>query len=60
MSDIFTLAVDGDGIATITWDLPGATMNVMNEQGIRQLDALVDQVLSDDAIKGAVITSGKP
>ena len=59
MSKIFHLAVD-DGIATITWDLPDATMNVLNEAGIRQLDALVDQVLADDGIKGAVITSGKP
>ena len=56
---IFTMDVDTDGIATITWDLPDATMNVLNEQGIRELDALVDQVLADTAIKGAVITSGK-
>ena len=28
MTNIFTMAVDGDGIATITWDLPGASMNV--------------------------------
>ena len=55
---IFSMAVD-DGIATITWDLPGATMNVLNEQGIRELDALVDQVLADEAVKGAIITSGK-
>ena len=58
MTEIFSMAVE-DGIATITWDLPGATMNVMNEQGIRELDALVDQVLADDAVKGAVITSAK-
>ena len=55
---IFSMAVD-DGIATITWDLPGATMNVLNEQGIRELDALVDQVLADEAVTGAIITSGK-
>ena len=36
MSEIFKLSVD-DGIATITWDLPGASMNVLNEQGIREL-----------------------
>ena len=58
MTEIFTLDTDGD-VAVITWDLPGASMNVLNEQGIRELDALVDEVLADDAIKGAVITSGK-
>ena len=59
MTEIFTMAVDSDGIATITWDLPGASMNVLNEDGIRQLDALVDQVLADEAIKGTIITSAK-
>ncbi|MEM1159694.1 MAG: 3-hydroxyacyl-CoA dehydrogenase NAD-binding domain-containing protein [Pseudomonadota bacterium] len=58
MTEIFKMAV-ADGVATITWDLPDATMNVLNEQGIRELDTCVDQVLADDAIKGAVITSGK-
>jgi 3-hydroxyacyl-CoA dehydrogenase/enoyl-CoA hydratase/3-hydroxybutyryl-CoA epimerase len=55
----FTLATDADGIATITWDCPGKSMNIMSEAGFAELDALVDQVLTDDAIKGAVITSGK-
>ncbi|MEM9138993.1 MAG: 3-hydroxyacyl-CoA dehydrogenase NAD-binding domain-containing protein [Pseudomonadota bacterium] len=59
MTDVFTMTAE-DGVATITWDLPGASMNVLNEDGIRQLDALVDTVLADEAIKGAVITSGKP
>ena len=59
MTDIFTMAVSDDGVATITWDLPGANMNVLNEPGIRQLDALVDQALADDAVKGVVITSAK-
>jgi len=59
MTDIFTMAVE-DGIATITWDLPGASMNVLNEPGIRQLDAMVDRVIADETVKGAVITSGKP
>ena len=26
--------VDSDGIATITWDMPGRTMNVLNEGSI--------------------------
>ncbi len=59
MSEIFRMAVDGDGVATITWDLPGATMNVLNEAGIRQLDAHIDAALVDDAVKGIIITSAK-
>ena len=60
MSEIFHYAVDDDGIATITWDLPGASMNVLNEQGIRELDAHVDAALADAAVRGVIITSAKP
>ena len=55
----FTMKTDADGVATITWDTVGKSMNVMNQQGFADLDALVDQALADDAIKGVIITSGK-
>ncbi|MEN8895192.1 MAG: 3-hydroxyacyl-CoA dehydrogenase NAD-binding domain-containing protein [Yoonia sp.] len=55
----FTLATDADGVATITWDTIGKSMNVMSTQGFADLDAMIDTVLADDAIKGAIITSGK-
>ena len=55
----FTLKTDADGIAVITWDCPGKSMNVMSFEGLRELEACIDEVLADDAIKGAVITSGK-
>ncbi len=55
----FTMKTDADGVAVITWDTVGKSMNVMNEQGFRDLDALIDQALADDAVKGVVITSGK-
>jgi len=58
MSD-FSMDVDADGVAVITWDTQGKSMNVMNEQGFADLDQMVDKILSDDGIKGAVITSGK-
>ena len=57
---IFTTATDADGIATITWDLPGKSMNVLTEEGIAELDAAVDAALADPAVKGLVITSAKP
>ncbi|RKF16581.1 3-hydroxyacyl-CoA dehydrogenase [Roseovarius spongiae] len=55
----FTMEKDADGVAIITWDTEGKSMNVMNQQGFIDLDALIDDALSDDAVKGIVITSGK-
>lgn len=56
---IFKFDVDADGIAVISWDVPGASMNVMSTQGYVELNSHIDKVLADDAIKGAVITSAK-
>ena len=55
----FKLDIDGDGIALITWNSPDRTMNVIDMTVIEELSAIVEQVKSDAAIKGAVITSGK-
>ena len=55
----FTLDVDADGIALITWGMPGKSMNVISMDVISELDGIVDKVTTDAAIKGAVITSGK-
>ena len=55
----FTLDVDADGIALITWDMPEKSMNVFNESVIDELGEIVGKVASDAAVKGAVITSGK-
>ena len=58
-NDNFKLDVDADGIALITWDMPGRSMNVIDLSVIEELSKLVEKVASDAAIKGAVITSGK-
>jgi 3-hydroxyacyl-CoA dehydrogenase/enoyl-CoA hydratase/3-hydroxybutyryl-CoA epimerase len=55
----FTLSTDADGVATITWDVAGKSMNVMSEAAFGELDALIDHVLADPAIRGAIITSAK-
>ncbi|HHX89453.1 MAG TPA: 3-hydroxyacyl-CoA dehydrogenase [Paracoccus sp.] len=55
----FHYSTDADGIATITWDVPEKTMNVMSIRGLEELDACIDKALSDPAVKGAIITSGK-
>jgi 3-hydroxyacyl-CoA dehydrogenase/enoyl-CoA hydratase/3-hydroxybutyryl-CoA epimerase len=55
----FTLDVDADGIALVTWNAPGRSMNVIDLTVIEELSAIVEQVAADAAIKGVVITSGK-
>jgi len=55
----FTYETDADGVATITWDVPGKSMNVLSLDGLRELDAHIDAALADDAVKGVVITSAK-
>src|SRR5262245_28415344 len=55
-----TWARDADGIAIITWDMPGRSMNVMNDASLGEFAAVVDQALADPETKGVVITSGKP
>jgi 3-hydroxyacyl-CoA dehydrogenase/enoyl-CoA hydratase/3-hydroxybutyryl-CoA epimerase len=57
---IFTTDIDADGIASIAWDLPGKSLNVLTEAGIAELDAAVDAALADQGVTGIVITSGKP
>jgi 3-hydroxyacyl-CoA dehydrogenase / enoyl-CoA hydratase / 3-hydroxybutyryl-CoA epimerase len=55
----FTLDVDADGIALITWEMPDRSMNLIDIKTIKELSEIVEQVAVDDAIKGAVITSAK-
>ncbi|TPK67662.1 3-hydroxyacyl-CoA dehydrogenase [Mesorhizobium sp. B2-4-19] len=55
----FTLDTDADGIALVTWNMPDRSMNVFTEEVMGELDKIIDQVVADASIKGAVITSGK-
>jgi 3-hydroxyacyl-CoA dehydrogenase / enoyl-CoA hydratase / 3-hydroxybutyryl-CoA epimerase len=55
----FSLDVDADGIALVTWDMAERSMNVINLTVIEELAAIVEQLAADAAVKGAVITSGK-
>ncbi len=48
-----------DGVAILRIDVPGQSMNIITPEVMSELEALVDQVLEDDAIEGAVITSAK-
>ncbi|RBI87600.1 3-hydroxyacyl-CoA dehydrogenase [Rhodosalinus halophilus] len=55
----FTMDKGADGVAVITWDVPGKSMNVLSLDALGELDALIDAALADDAVKGVVITSAK-
>jgi len=57
--ETLSFEVDGDGIALLTIDLPGESMNVWNEKLISEFGQAIDRFIGDDAIKGLVITSGK-
>jgi 3-hydroxyacyl-CoA dehydrogenase/enoyl-CoA hydratase/3-hydroxybutyryl-CoA epimerase len=55
----FNFDVDADGIALVTWDMPGRSMNVITSETTAELSAILDKVVADSAIKGVVVTSGK-
>ncbi len=55
----FTMTLDADGVATITWDVQAKSMNVMSTEAFALLDSLIDNALSDAAVKGIILTSGK-
>ena len=55
----FRLETDADGVALITWDSPGRSMNVLNAEVVEEISKIVEQIAGDAAIKGAVVTSGK-
>ncbi|HEX3858665.1 MAG TPA: enoyl-CoA hydratase-related protein, partial [Pseudolabrys sp.] len=56
----FTLDIDADGLALATWDMAERSMNVINSGVIEELGTLVEKTTADAAVKGVVITSGKP
>ena len=55
----FTVETDADGIALVTWDMPDRSMNVFTEEVMDELEKIINQVVADGGVKGAVITSGK-
>ena len=55
----FKIDVDADGIALITFDVPGRSMNTLTGSVMAEIPQVVERIKTDDAIKGAVLTSGK-
>jgi 3-hydroxyacyl-CoA dehydrogenase/enoyl-CoA hydratase/3-hydroxybutyryl-CoA epimerase len=55
----FKIEVDGDGVALITFDVPGRSMNTLTASVVREIPELVNRIKTDDKIVGAVFASGK-
>ncbi len=49
-----------DGIAVVTFDLPGEPVNKLSDAVKVEFEALLIQIRDDDAIQAAVLISGKP
>ncbi len=58
--ETFSWDVDADGIALATFDVPGRSMNTLTAKAVADIISFTREVSSNDAIKGLVITSGKP
>jgi 3-hydroxyacyl-CoA dehydrogenase/enoyl-CoA hydratase/3-hydroxybutyryl-CoA epimerase len=55
----FTIETGADGIAVVTWDMPGKSMNVIDLSVMDELDKIVDAMTGNEGVKGVVIASGK-
>jgi 3-hydroxyacyl-CoA dehydrogenase / enoyl-CoA hydratase / 3-hydroxybutyryl-CoA epimerase len=55
----FKTNTDADGILHIEFNVPTKTMNTITAGVMKELPTLVELIKGDDAIKGAVIFSGK-
>ncbi len=51
--------IDADGVAIVTVDVKDKPMNVITNEFMDDIFAVVERIASDDKIRGAVITSGK-
>ena len=59
MTSSISYAVDSDGIATLTIDQPGKSMNVVGPEFVAGLEAAIERAVGDVSVKGIILTSGK-
>ena len=58
-TDLLTLAVDGNGIATITLDDPDASVNKISSETLAAFSEVLDVLERNGSVTGAVFISGK-
>jgi len=56
----FSVETGDDGIALVTFDTPGRSMNTLSSSVLDDIDALVERVIDDAATQGVLLCSGKP
>jgi 3-hydroxyacyl-CoA dehydrogenase / enoyl-CoA hydratase / 3-hydroxybutyryl-CoA epimerase len=56
----FHLDIRTDGIAVLTFDLPGEKVNKLTTAVMNEFDQFLDEIVANHAIKALVIRSGKP
>ncbi len=54
-----SIARDGEGIVTLTFDLKNRSMNVITIEFIEELAAAVEELARDESVRGVIVTSGK-
>ncbi|WOT04027.1 fatty acid oxidation complex subunit alpha FadJ [Shewanella youngdeokensis] len=59
MEKTFNLERREDGIAILTMDVPGETMNTLRSEFGTEISEMLVDIKADNSIKGLVITSGK-
>ena len=55
----FTLEKFDDGIAVLTMDVPGESMNTLKAEFGGEITTMLDEIEKDSDIKGVVLASGK-
>ncbi|MCC2615170.1 fatty acid oxidation complex subunit alpha FadJ [Aestuariibacter halophilus] len=55
----FSLDVLDNGVAVLTMDVPGESMNTLKIEFAEQIGEMLDKIEADNAIKGVVLISGK-
>ncbi|WP_345791838.1 3-hydroxyacyl-CoA dehydrogenase NAD-binding domain-containing protein [Thauera sp. JM12B12] len=60
MTEVIHITVDADGIATLLFDRSDSAMNTMDTKFMAEIEAAIERLATDNAIKGAIFTSGKP
>ncbi|MBU3022402.1 fatty acid oxidation complex subunit alpha FadJ [Aestuariibacter sp. A3R04] len=55
----FTLTRQDNGVAILTMDVPGESMNTLKAEFGDEITAMLDEIEADSSIKGVVLTSGK-
>ncbi|HLM71292.1 MAG TPA: enoyl-CoA hydratase-related protein, partial [Polyangiaceae bacterium] len=54
-----SISVRPDGVAVVTYDVPGEAVNTLKEAFTEEFDRVADEIAKNPAIKAAILVSGK-